>query len=344
MEMVNIGIVGLGFMGMTHYRAIRRVRNARVAAICTRNPKKLQGDWRDIRGNFGDPGGIEDLTGIRTYTEIGDLLADAGIDLVDICLPTARHRDVAVAALRAGKDVLVEKPIALELEAANEMVAVAEETGRKLMVGQVLRFFPEFAYVKQVYDRGEFGTFLGGHFKRIITRPDWSADIADQSQTGGMAIDLHIHDSDFVNHLLGMPDVVCSSGVVNPGGYVDYIATQYLYTDRNISVTCCSGGLAMPGRPFEHGFDVYFEKGTLIYNSATCPQVTLLDAEGGVQTVTFEAQDVYDAFVGEIQDAVDYVSGAQSVSGLSGESARNSLKLCLLEIESVKRKAPVSVS
>jgi predicted dehydrogenase len=124
---------------------------------------------------------------------------------------------------------------------------------------------------------------------------------------------------------------------------VDYIATEYLYEDRNLCVTCCSGGLAMAGRPFEHGYDVYFEQGTLIYNSATCPQVTLLDAAGGVQTVTFAAQDVYDAFVGEIQDAVDYVSGAKAESGLSGESARNSLKLCLLEIESVKSKAPVRV-
>jgi len=342
--MVNIGIVGLGFMGMTHYRAIQRVKGGKVVALCTRSEKKLQGDWRDIRGNFGEPGGMEDLSGIATYRKIEEILADAKVNLIDICLPTSLHKEVTIAALKAGKHVLLEKPIALDLKDANQMVEAAEKSGRKFMVGQVLRFFPEFAFIKAAHESGEYGKLLAAHFKRIITKPDWSADIADQEKTGGMAIDLHIHDTDFVNHLLGVPDVVRSDGIVNPGGFVDYIATQYVYEDRDLCITCCSGGLAMAGRPFEHGYDVYFEKGTLIYNSATCPQITLLDANGGVQTVTLEAQDVYDAFVAEIQDAVDYVSGQKAESGLSGASARDSLMLCLREIQSVKMGKPVRIT
>ncbi|MDE2798076.1 MAG: Gfo/Idh/MocA family oxidoreductase, partial [Gemmatimonadota bacterium] len=111
--MVSIGIIGLGFMGMTHYRGIQNVRGGKVAAICTRSPKKRAGDWRGLGGNFGEPGGMEDLSGIRTYEKIDDLLSDASIDLVDICLPTSQHCEVAIAAMRAGKHVLVEKPIAL---------------------------------------------------------------------------------------------------------------------------------------------------------------------------------------------------------------------------------------
>ncbi|MCY4352719.1 MAG: Gfo/Idh/MocA family oxidoreductase, partial [Gemmatimonadetes bacterium] len=148
--MVSIGIIGLGFMGMTHYRGIQRVRGGSVAAICTRSPKKLMGDWRGLGGNFGEPGGVEDLSGIRTYEKIDDLLSDASIDLVDICLPTSQHCEVAIAAMRAGKHVLVEKPIALSLEDADRMVRVSEQTGRLMMVAQVLPFFPEFAYLKQV--------------------------------------------------------------------------------------------------------------------------------------------------------------------------------------------------
>ena len=86
--MVNIGIVGIGFMGMTHYKAIAQVQGGQVAAIVSRDPKKRAGDWRDIQGNFGDGGGEQDLSGIRCYETLDELLADPEIDLVDICLPT----------------------------------------------------------------------------------------------------------------------------------------------------------------------------------------------------------------------------------------------------------------
>jgi hypothetical protein len=74
--MVRIGIVGLGFMGMIHYLAARKLRGAKVTAICSRDPKKLAGDWRGIRGNFGPPGEQMDLGKIKKYQRLDDLLAD----------------------------------------------------------------------------------------------------------------------------------------------------------------------------------------------------------------------------------------------------------------------------
>lgn len=335
--MVRIGIVGLGFMGMTHFRAAQRVRGGKVVALCTRDEKKLAGDWRGIRGNFGDPGGMEDLSGIRCYLRLGDMLADDRVDLVDICLPTRMHPDMSMAAFRAGKHVLVEKPIALTLRDADRMLRAAQTHGRKFMVAQVLRFFPEFAFVRDVQRDGRFGELLAAHFKRIIAKPDWSTSVTDAANTGGMALDLHIHDTDFVNHLLGRPSAVRCTGLVRPGGVPDYIATQYVYGGRNLSVTCCSGAVSMRGRPFEHGYDVYFDKATLAYNSTSCPQVTLLDDQGGARQVKLKDGDPVAAFAGELQDAVDYVSGKKSESDLSGASARDSLMICLREIQSLRR-------
>ena len=100
--MVRIGIVGIGFMGTTHYKAIARVKGAKVTAICTRDPKKLRGDWRGVQGNFGDDGGVHDLRRVAAYDRIEDLLADDRVDLVDICLPTTLHYDWTLAALAAG--------------------------------------------------------------------------------------------------------------------------------------------------------------------------------------------------------------------------------------------------
>src|SRR5947209_7560013 len=111
--MVRIGLVGVGFMGMIHYLAAARLSGARVAALCSRDPKKLAGDWRDIRGNFGPPGSQMDLGDIRRYQHLDELLRDPDIDLVDVCTPTHLHAPTALAALGAGKHVLVEKPIVL---------------------------------------------------------------------------------------------------------------------------------------------------------------------------------------------------------------------------------------
>ena len=109
--MLRIGIIGIGFMGSIHYYATRKVSGGQVAAICTRDQKKREGDWTGIQGNFGPRGGFEDLSHIRKYDEIDNLLADPEIDMIDICLPTYMHKPISIAALKAGKHVLVEKPI-----------------------------------------------------------------------------------------------------------------------------------------------------------------------------------------------------------------------------------------
>src|SRR5207244_11411096 len=112
MTMIRIGIVGVGFMGMIHYLAAQKLKGAKVTAICSRDAKKRAGDWRGIRGNFGPPGEQMNLGKVKTYAEVDELLDDPEIDLVDICNPTQQHPQTAIAALRAGKHVLVEKAIA----------------------------------------------------------------------------------------------------------------------------------------------------------------------------------------------------------------------------------------
>src|SRR5437867_8347918 len=111
--MIRIGIVGIGFMGMIHYLGARKVLGAKVTALCSRDKKKLDGDWRSIQGNFGPRGEMMDLSGLKKYQKLDDLLADKDIDLVDVCNPTDLHPATAIKALEAGKHVLVEKAIAL---------------------------------------------------------------------------------------------------------------------------------------------------------------------------------------------------------------------------------------
>src|SRR5262249_8530553 len=115
--MVRIGIVGFGFMGMIHYLAAGKLQGVgQVTAVCSRDRKKLAGDWRGIQGNFGPPGEMMNLAVVKKYERVVDLFADPEVDLVDICTPTANHPDTAIQALKAGKHVLVEKPIALKTD------------------------------------------------------------------------------------------------------------------------------------------------------------------------------------------------------------------------------------
>src|SRR5947208_16586774 len=120
--MVRIGIVGLGFMGMIHYLAARKLRGAGVAALCSRDEAKLAGDWRSIKGNFGPRGEMMDLAGVKKYRDLDGLLADPDIDLIDVCNPTHLHPETAIRALKAGKHVLVEKAIALDPKDADAML------------------------------------------------------------------------------------------------------------------------------------------------------------------------------------------------------------------------------
>ena len=163
--MVRIGIIGIGFMGMIHYYGAKKVSGGEVVAICTRDQKKLDGDWTSIQGNFGPRGGIEDLSHLRKYNQIEELLADPDIDMVNICLPTYMHQSVSIAALQAGKHVLVEKPIEIRLDAANEVVQVGVESGKYFMVAHVLPFFAEFAYAKGAVESGEYGTITRWAFQ-----------------------------------------------------------------------------------------------------------------------------------------------------------------------------------
>jgi predicted dehydrogenase len=341
--MVRIGIVGIGFMGMIHYLAAQKVKGGRVVAIQTRDVKKLAGDWRGIRGNFGPPGTVMDLRKVKRYQRFDELLADPDVDLIDICTPTNLHEPMALAALKAGKDVLVEKAIALQPRAADAMVKAAHKAGKLLMVAHVLPFVPEFAFAADAIRSGAYGRLVGAHFTRVISRPDWSADIGDASKTGGPAIDLHIHDTHFIGLIAGVAAKVCSSGIVADDGSVAYLTTQYLYGDGGPALTCSSGAVAMKGRQFVHGFDIYLEKVTLAFTSGAQP-LTVYTPDGKTKLPKIKGgDDPLGAFATEIQTAVNGVREGVEPDLLSGRLARDALALCHKECHSVRTGKAVPV-
>lgn len=339
--MLRIGLAGIGFMGYTHFTAAARLKGAKLTALCSSSAKKLAGDWRGIRGNFGPPAGHVDTSKLTRYTEFDALIADPSIDLVDICSPPDLHEEMAVKALRAGKHVLVEKPIALETAAADRMVAAARKAGKFLMVGQVLPFFPEFRYLYETVQSGKYGRLRAAHFRRIIARPDWSGDMASDAKTGGPAVDLHIHDTHFISLICGVPKAVQSRGIIE-NGFAQYLTTQYVFEDPALSVSCSSGGIAAKALEFTHGFEAYFENATIQYEAGTLAKnwvvsrpLTVLTNDGKRSEPKLKAGSEWcSAFTGELQTAVDAIVSGKEARLLSGELARDALKLTQLETRS----------
>lgn len=358
--MVRIGIVGIGFMGWTHFAAATKISDAgkptgsklkggAVAAICTRSPEKLAGDWTSIQGNFGPRAPHLDLAKISAYDNVRDLLADPEIDLIDVCLPNDQHEAVVLAALAAGKHVLVEKPIAVDPKAADRMVAAAQKSGRMLMVGQVLPFFPEFRFAADCVASGKYGKLLAGHFRRVISTPKWSGDMSDFRRLGGWGIDLHIHDNHFIRLVCGQPTQVTSRGLLEEG-FVNHVHTQYQFGDSPVAISAVSGGIAAEGLAFAHGYELFFEKATLMYSAGTiggawCVDRPLTLITGGKATSPKlkGGAEWCSAFTAELQTAVDAVRTGTPAPLLSGELARDALKICHAEARSIATNKPVKL-
>lgn len=348
--MVNIGIVGIGFMGYTHFTAAEHLNGGKVSAICTRSQKKLDGDWTGIQGNFGPPAGQIDTSNLKKYTDFHEMLADPDIDLIDICLPPEMHEEVAVAAAKAGKAVFVEKPIAVELDAAERMVAAANEANVPLMVGQVLPFFPQFRWAADAVRSGRYGKLKAAHFRRVICPPDWSDDMSDFRNLGGWGIDLHIHDNHFLSLLCGVPQAVFSRGML-VDGFVNHVHSQYIYETPDLAVSCVSGGIAAQGLQFAHGFELYLENATVLYHAGTIGgewvidrPLSLVQQDGSVTEPELTGgTEWYSAFTAELQAAVDGLQSKTTPRALSGELALDALKLCYAEAESIASNKVVSL-
>lgn len=341
--MIRVGIAGLGFMGMIHYLAYQKLKGVKVAAMCEQDLTRLAGDWRTIKGNFGPQGQMMDLSGIAKYENLDDMLADDKVDMIDICLPPAAHAPVAIAALKAGKNVFCEKPIALAPADAVRMVKQAESAGKQLMIGHVLPFFPEYAAAYKAVSSGKYGKLLGGHFKRIISDPQWLKDFYDPKKVGGPMLDLHVHDAHFIRLLFGMPSAVFTAGRMR-GEVAECFTSQFVFDNPRQTASAASGVIQQQGRAFCAGFEIHLEKATLLYDFAVIdgkPEVnmplTILTADGKVQRPEMKSEDPVDSFAAELTEATNALKSGKPSAMLDGQLARDAVILCHKQTESIRK-------
>ncbi|MBL7134501.1 MAG: Gfo/Idh/MocA family oxidoreductase, partial [Phycisphaerae bacterium] len=175
--MIRVGLIGLGMMGRCHYAGWEAADGAEVTAIADTDPKRAAGDLSGGWGNIDAGTEVFDMTRITGTTDPLELIAMADVDLVDVCVPTPFHAELAIAALKAGKHVVCEKPLGRTYEQAKAIAAAAEEAQGLFMPAQCIRFWPQWAWLKGVIDEGTYGPVRGSTFRRVASMPPgWFAN------------------------------------------------------------------------------------------------------------------------------------------------------------------------
>ena len=259
--MLKVGLVGVGGISGAHIPAWQSMEDVELVALCDVRPEQMM--------RYPE---------LRQYTDMDDMLAKEQLDILDICLPTYLHADAAVKAMERGIHVLSEKPVSLKTEDVHRLYETAKQNNVRFMVAQVLRFWPEYVYLKEIYDSGRYGKLLSGRMARLGHMPGWSWDnwMKDESRSGLVPFDLHIHDLDFMVYTFGKPKQVSSFRARRPdqdvftavyqfdGFYVDSEATWY----------------AAP-YPFHATYRFQFEKALIVLDGA----LTVYEVDGKTFTV-----------------------------------------------------------
>jgi predicted dehydrogenase len=330
---INIGILGMGYMGRTHYEAYQQLADVHIRAICDNKLARAHGDLTGTAGNVLKEGidriSMEGVHGTTNWREVVEL---PDVDAIDICTRTPSHVEIAIAALEQGKHVICEKPLARFSTDAAKIVAAAERSRGTFMPAMCLRFWPEWVWAKEAVADRRFGRVVGATFRRVASMPKgW---FSDGAQSGGALVDLHIHDVDFILWLFGRPASVFSGGYSKTSGAVDHVFTQYLFAaaDAPQLVTAEGCWCMADGFEFEMSFAINFESATLDYDFARGAQALKLFRESRTEVVTCKTENGY---VGELRYFTDCIRRGEKPAIVTGPDAVECLKVLEAEQESV---------
>ncbi len=288
MKKVKIAMLGFGGIAKSHKKAyeILIAKNAPVelVAICDIDQNQFT---KVIETNLGEPGHI-DLSGINLYTDLDEMLEKEEIDMVDICLPSYLHCEYTCKMLRAGKHVQCEKPMALNSDDCELMIKTAKECGKRLMIGQCLRFEPQYLFVKKCIEEETFGKLRYAQFDRMSPLPRWGFNKWFQKTecSGGCAMDLHIHDVDMVRFLLGEPEAVSAIAYDDRTRW-QYINSRFFFGDSKV-ITATGSWDEARTKKFAAGFNIRFDKANIKLEGG---KVMVYPMEGEVYEAQYEAKN-----------------------------------------------------
>lgn len=302
---MKVGILGTGF-GAYHASIYKELNNVEVVRVFGRNKEKLNKIKADL--------------GFETTTSIDDIILDEDIDIVDVCLPSSLHREYVIKALKSGKDVLCETPVALSLEDALAIKEVENKYSKRVFVDLFIKFEFPYVYLYDTIASNKYGKLKALHMKRKTSSiwGDLSLNI--------ISTKLMIHELDFITWALGQPKTVFARGVSGKEGQ-SHVNVNMSYEDSIVEIQCSS---MMPDHyPFAVGYEAIFEEGTIEffendYYNKNEKALVVFTKEGRKE---IEIPDE-NCFKKSLQHAIDCCeSGRESIIGIN--EAIKSLEVAL---------------
>jgi len=326
--MIKFGILGAGFMFDAHLGGLTAngSDNVKYVAVCDIDKEKCDEKAQKY--------------GLKAYYDFDEMLADPDVDVVDICLPSHLHEKFAIIAAKAKKNILLEKPVAMSVESAQNIFDAAKENGIRIMVAQTLRFWAEYAKITEMVKSGELGDIVSIAATRLGQAPTWAEWYQDPEMSGELLLNLTIHDIDYVHHLLGKPKSVYSAGSKDAqGGFNDVVNIIRFKNGTNVVI---DGSMSMtPGYPFTMYMRVLGTKGTVEFSfkagvnidaGAVSSLTVFLEGEGGGKPVEHET---YDAYGKEIQYFADCIEQGTDPEMVTEESVLTVTKTLMKAKESL---------
>jgi predicted dehydrogenase len=339
---MKIAIIGFGFMGGMHAQIYSALPGVELVAIADPQVDASRAKAAKM--------GLD----VQVFPDLESLLAGAQLDAVDVCLPTNEHAALAIAAAEAGKHVFIEKPRALSLEDCAAIQAAVEKAGVYAQVGQCIRFWPEYVALKSFIESGKGGALKSLSLHRRASRPSYSQNnwLNDEARSGGAATDLHIHDTDFVLHLLGSPKSVTSQASRGPSG-PDHIFTAYQYDKVAVHA---EGGWDYPKEyGFSMAFEAVFERAALRWDSASGDPLTLtlddqapaelpVEQAGPQESTTGEGNiSALGGYFNELEYFVNCLREGRAPEVATLAQATESMRVIRAELESAQTGQPVQL-
>lgn len=288
---LGVGVIGYGVMGRTHAAAYQRLRASGLPVeVLGVASHRVGGDpGSATRGNLDAMRGDESSLppSAARYPTAEALLSDPAIQAVSITTWTESHVPLALAALAAGRHVLVEKPVALT-SGEVERLAAAVPPGLVCLPAFCMRYWPGWPWLREQVRTGALGRLSSLHLRRVGEPPSWApAFYGDPARSGGALMDLHIHDADFVRWCFGDPVRI------NAMGTRGHVTTRYHFADGPDEVVAEGGHLPVPGLGFQMRYLAVFDGGVATFTHDGTPPL-LLTRGNRVEPVPIPTETAYE--------------------------------------------------
>jgi predicted dehydrogenase len=328
----RVGIIGSGSMGTAH------------AAAWMRTPAKLAGiyslDTESLQRNAAQ-------TGAAVYHEI-DALIDA-VDVVDICAPTHLHHEMILKAAAAGKHVVCEKPLARYIRDAESAVAACRAAGVMLLVGHVVRFFPEYARAQQTVLAGEVGKVGIIRLSRCSYKPyrnDPGSWFHDPAKSGGMIIDLMIHDFDYARWIGGDVESVFARSISTTFDNASIDHALAILSHKNGVLSHVEGGWSYPPPTFRTAFEIAGDRGLIEHPAESSAPVRVHAAETAASSAVAVPRSPLDEdpYTTEIKHFYHVLNGDIAQPRVTAEDALEALRIAEAAVRSAQTGRAVKLS